>query len=182
MPPFLYQTFIDTSATFTRTSPSVPLPCKNIPHSVLFANACVNAVPSGPEQLDAIEIGNELNFYTNFPSVACTFATALRVCPLKSGASSLPTTPMSPLKEKPPSASLLHLPNELLLLVAEELDNDALVQLTSTCERLHMVLTPCVITRFGFELPPPSSGPLPSWTFINGTLRFYADNRRSRTT
>jgi hypothetical protein len=54
----------------------------------------------------------------------------------------------------PSLTSLLDLPNELLLVLSEDLDGDSLVDLAATCERLYSVLIPGIFDLFGLEIPP----------------------------
>ncbi|KAJ7936981.1 hypothetical protein B0H13DRAFT_1946322 [Mycena leptocephala] len=75
---------------------------------------------------------------------------------------------MSPTKTPP--ASLLDLPNELLLVISEYLDDDGLLNLAAICKRINLLLIPGIFTRFGFELPSPFHGALPSVTFTGENL------------
>ncbi|KAJ7913218.1 hypothetical protein B0H13DRAFT_2659720 [Mycena leptocephala] len=63
-------------------------------------------------------------------------------------------------------APFMELPNELILIIAEDLDDDSLLHLAATCRRVNFLL-PGIFARFGFELPESFSGLLPS-LFING--------------
>ncbi|KAF7358470.1 Glycoside hydrolase family 79 protein [Mycena venus] len=55
--------FEHLGAALARYTLQVPLARKNVPNGVKLADACVKAMPGGPAQLDAIEIGNEPNLY-----------------------------------------------------------------------------------------------------------------------
>ncbi|KAJ7352466.1 hypothetical protein DFH08DRAFT_859015 [Mycena albidolilacea] len=70
----------------------------------------------------------------------------------------------------PSLTSLLDLPNELLLVISEDLDVDSLVDLAATCERLYSVLIPGICDLFGLEIPP-SSRVLPSLAVTGETLK-----------
>jgi hypothetical protein len=70
----------------------------------------------------------------------------------------------------PSLTSLLDLPNELLLVISEDLDGDSLLDLAATCERLYSVLIPGIFGLFGLEIPP-SSHVLPSLTVTGETLK-----------
>ncbi|KAJ7852412.1 hypothetical protein B0H13DRAFT_2398653 [Mycena leptocephala] len=70
----------------------------------------------------------------------------------------------------PSLTSLLDLPNELLLVLSEDLDGDSLVDLAAACERLYSVLIPGIFDLFGSEIPP-SSRVLPSLAVTGETLK-----------
>jgi hypothetical protein len=70
----------------------------------------------------------------------------------------------------PSLTSLLDLPNEILLVLSEDLDGDSLVDLAATCERLYSVLIPGIFYLFGLEIPP-SSRVLPSLAVTGETLK-----------
>ncbi|KAF8214682.1 hypothetical protein K438DRAFT_1801953 [Mycena galopus ATCC 62051] len=66
---------------------------------------------------------------------------------------------------------LLEFPNELLLLIAEDLVGvDDLVHLAMTCRQMNLLLIPVIFTRFRCD-PPSSSGELQSLCFTGGNLR-----------
>ncbi|KAJ7931094.1 hypothetical protein B0H13DRAFT_1960297, partial [Mycena leptocephala] len=67
------------------------------------------------------------------------------------------------------ASSLLEFPNELLLLIAEELGADDLVHLAMTCRRMSLPLIPVIFTRFDCD-PPSSSGELQSLYFTRKNL------------
>ncbi|KAF8155129.1 hypothetical protein K438DRAFT_1862946 [Mycena galopus ATCC 62051] len=64
---------------------------------------------------------------------------------------------------------LLEFPNELLLLIAEELGADDLVHLAETCRRMSLPLIPVIFTRCDCD-PPSSSGELQSLYFTGENL------------
>ncbi|KAJ7503739.1 hypothetical protein B0H11DRAFT_1984135 [Mycena galericulata] len=66
----------------------------------------------------------------------------------------------------PPPASLLDLPNELLLIISQDFSDYDLLHLALICMRLNLLLLPLVFSRLGFE--PPSSH-ISSISFIGTT-------------
>ena len=54
-----------------RYTVQVPLARRNSNNAVKFAKAFIDAMPAKVNQLDAIEIGNEPNFYTTYPPIRC---------------------------------------------------------------------------------------------------------------
>ncbi|KAJ6578481.1 hypothetical protein B0H19DRAFT_579845 [Mycena capillaripes] len=74
-------------------------------------------------------------------------------------------------QENTESSSLLGLPNELLLIISGALDNDSLLNLAFTCQRINALLISSIFTRFGFQLPPSFSGALPTLSFTGETLQ-----------
>ncbi|KAJ7920562.1 hypothetical protein B0H13DRAFT_2319286 [Mycena leptocephala] len=64
---------------------------------------------------------------------------------------------------------LLEFPNELLLLISEELGTDDLLHLAGTCRRMNLLLIPIIFTRFDCD-PPSSSGELQSLDFTGENL------------
>lgn len=70
-----------------------------------------------------------------------------------------------------PTTSLLDLPNELLLVVSQDLDDDGLLHLASTCQRLNLLMIPLVFARYDFELP---SSSIPSISLTAKNLRVLA--------
>ncbi|KAJ7499899.1 hypothetical protein FB451DRAFT_47307 [Mycena latifolia] len=68
--------------------------------------------------------------------------------------------------------SLLDLPNELLLIISEDLDDDELLHMASTCARLNLLLVPSVFARCDFEVPSSSSGSIESISVTGDNLRF----------
>ncbi|KAJ7860019.1 hypothetical protein B0H13DRAFT_2074318 [Mycena leptocephala] len=64
---------------------------------------------------------------------------------------------------------LLEFPNELLLLIAEDLGADDLVHLALTCRRMSLLLMPIIFTLFNCY-PPSSSGELQSLYFTGENL------------
>ncbi|KAJ7860038.1 hypothetical protein B0H13DRAFT_2074363 [Mycena leptocephala] len=64
---------------------------------------------------------------------------------------------------------LLEFPNELLLLIAEDLGADDLVHLALTCRRMSLLLMPIIFTLFDCY-PPSSSGELQSLYFTGENL------------
>ncbi|KAJ6529279.1 hypothetical protein B0H19DRAFT_1193534 [Mycena capillaripes] len=69
-----------------------------------------------------------------------------------------------------PPATLLDLPNELLLVISEQLDDDGLLNLAAICKRVNLLLIPGIFARFGFELPAPFCGSLPFLSFSGENL------------
>ncbi|KAJ7029768.1 hypothetical protein C8F04DRAFT_1043127 [Mycena alexandri] len=55
----------------TRFTLQVPLARNHPVNRLDFARACIDALPNGTQQLDAIEIGNEPNLYPVAPSLPC---------------------------------------------------------------------------------------------------------------
>ncbi|KAJ6554611.1 hypothetical protein B0H19DRAFT_1154219 [Mycena capillaripes] len=54
----------------------------------------------------------------------------------------------------PSPTSLLDLPNELLLIISEDVDGDSLVGLAATCERLYSILMPGIFRPLWLRDPP----------------------------
>ncbi|KAF7344898.1 F-box domain-containing protein [Mycena venus] len=71
------------------------------------------------------------------------------------------------------NTGLLDLPNELLLVISEDLNDDSLLHLAATCQRVNLLLLPTIFTRFGLELPPPS-GVLQSLTIARQNLKLLS--------
>ncbi|KAJ7199355.1 hypothetical protein GGX14DRAFT_467870 [Mycena pura] len=69
-----------------------------------------------------------------------------------------------------PACHLDLLPNELLLLISDCLDDDALLQLASTCMRANYLLTPVLFTRCNFDPPVSPTGSIDSITFTSNRL------------
>ncbi|KAF2110073.1 hypothetical protein BDV96DRAFT_651226 [Lophiotrema nucula] len=69
--PWLEKTFTNLNASYTRYTLDIPFARLNKTNGIEFATACINAMPSKTKQLEAIEIGNEPNFYTSFPTPSC---------------------------------------------------------------------------------------------------------------
>ncbi|KAJ6579659.1 hypothetical protein DFH09DRAFT_1310305 [Mycena vulgaris] len=65
--------------------------------------------------------------------------------------------------------SLLDLPNELLLIISKDLDDDGLLNLASTCESMDLLLTPGLLARYEIEVP--SSGSMESISITAANLR-----------
>ncbi|KAJ6452906.1 hypothetical protein DFH09DRAFT_1351464 [Mycena vulgaris] len=55
----------------TRFTLEVPLARNHPVNRVSFVKACIDAIPGGTQQLDAIEIGNEPDLYPKFPQLPC---------------------------------------------------------------------------------------------------------------
>ncbi|KAJ7747178.1 hypothetical protein DFH07DRAFT_776131 [Mycena maculata] len=66
------------------------------------------------------------------------------------------------------SASLLDLPNELLHIICQDLDDDGLLHLASTCRRINLLAIPLVFSRCDYELPTSS---IPSIHLTSGNIR-----------
>ncbi|KAJ6483285.1 hypothetical protein C8R45DRAFT_1149161 [Mycena sanguinolenta] len=56
----------------TRFTLEVPLARNHPSNRISFVNACIDAIPEGTQQLDAIEIGNEPDLYPLYPHLPCS--------------------------------------------------------------------------------------------------------------
>jgi hypothetical protein len=55
----------------TRFTIEVPLARNHPANRISFVNACIDAIPGGTRQLDAVEIGNEPDLYPTYPRLPC---------------------------------------------------------------------------------------------------------------
>ncbi|KAJ7137627.1 hypothetical protein C8R43DRAFT_1202887 [Mycena crocata] len=69
------------------------------------------------------------------------------------------------------SSSLLDLPNELLIIILDDLDDDSLLHLASTCKRTNLLIIPMIFTRYNFELPASGSGDINAVRFTATSMK-----------
>src|SRR5262245_26040592 len=62
-------------------------------------------------------------------------------------------TPPTPAKTQPAWATLVDLPNELLLIIFAHLSSDDLYSLAVLCRRLHLIALPIYLSAHGIEDP-----------------------------
>lgn len=78
------------------------------------------------------------------------------------------------MSSSPPSTCLLDLPNEILLIIPEDLDENSLVHLAETCHRLNFLLLPGIFAHFDLELSKPFSGVLPALSVTRKTFKILS--------
>ncbi|KAJ6601665.1 hypothetical protein B0H10DRAFT_673290 [Mycena sp. CBHHK59/15] len=69
-----------------------------------------------------------------------------------------------------PGSSLLDLPNEILLLITEDLDNDALLHLAIMCKRLNLLLMPSLFEKYDIRLSASTPGGDPTVSFLGRSV------------